>query len=161
MMNTGDKNLELILKEYELLINDLHHIHNIQHSLMRYTIPFIAASIGLTKDLAFPLFGLVIALLILFATLIWIFYERLDYLIAIKFTRLIDIEKKYLNFMIFQNVKNPTESIKKKYKIGYKISMIRLYRWSSIITIITLILMLIVKWSALSKVKILVILFSC
>jgi len=65
-MDTGNKNVENLLKEYELLINDLHHLHNVQHGLMRYTIPFIAAAIGLTKDLSFSLFGLVIMLLVIF-----------------------------------------------------------------------------------------------
>ena len=65
-MDTGNRNIENLLKEYELLINDLHHLHNAQHGLMRYTIPFIAAAIGLTKDLSFSLFGLVILLLVIF-----------------------------------------------------------------------------------------------
>ena len=148
-MDTGDKNVKNLLKEYELLINDLHHLHNVQHGLMRYTIPFIAAAIGLTKDLPFPLFGLIIILLVIFTLIIWIFYERLDYLIALKFRRLVEIEKKHLGFEIFQSVREPSENIKKKYKIGYRVSMVRLYRWSSILTIVTLLLILFLRWKCI------------
>ena len=148
-MDTGDKNIKNLLKEYELLINDLHHLHNVQHGLKRYTIPFIAAAIGLTKDLPFPLFGLVIILLIIFTLMIWIFYERLDYLIALKFRRLIEIEKKYLGFEIFQNVREPSKNIKKKYKIGYRVSMVKLYRCASILTIVTLLLILFLRWKCI------------
>lgn len=148
-MDTGNNNLENILKEYDYLINDLHHLHNVQHGLMRYTIPFIAAVIGLTKDLSFSIFGLVTILLVIFTIMIWIFYERLDYLMALKFIRLVEIEKEHLGFKIFQSIRNPSEDIKKKYKIGYSISMVKLYRWSSILMTITLLLILFIKWKCI------------
>jgi len=143
---TGNKKEENLLKKYELLINDLYHLHNVQHGLIRYTIPFIAAAIGLTKNLSFCLFAIVIILLIIFAVIIWMSYERLDYLIALKFSRLVEIEKKHLGFEIFQTVKNPPENIKEKYKIGYIISMVKLYRWTSILTIGILLHILFLRW---------------
>ncbi len=148
-MDTGNKKEENLMKEYELLINDLHHLHNVQHGLMRYTIPFIAATIGLTKNLSFSLFAIVVILLIIFTVIIWMFYERLDYLIALKFSRLVEIEKKHLGFKIFQTVNSPSEKIKEKYKIGYLISMVKLYRWTSIFTILMLLHILFLRWKCL------------
>lgn len=149
-MGTGSKEkreerYQHLLDEYQILVRDLHHLHNVQHGLMQYTMPIVAAAVGLSANIEKIMFTAVLVVLSIFVVGVWLFYERLDYLIALKFVRLVEIEEQ-TDFHCYQHVRRPPPSLSHKYKWGQRTSMFRLYRISSMLTLAVLLILIIIMW---------------
>lgn len=128
----------LLLEEYKIIVGDLHHIHNIHHSLLHYTFPFVVVVVALAAGVPSIIFLAISIAALVFVILLWLFYARLDYLLTLKFIRLVEIEKQ-LNFKCFSAVRDPPWQLERKKLIGKKLGQMRIYRANVILMILLLV----------------------